>query len=146
MNPKAKFGILITVVVGTLGWLAVSGVGANSSYYKTVVEVQKEMQTSSGEARNKKLRLAGDVLPGSIVRDGRKVTFSLKEQSQTMKVVYDGIEPLPDTFRDNAQAVAEGKIGADGVFYASKIQAKCASKYEKKYGERTEANKTAASY
>ncbi len=143
MNPKAKFGILITVVVGTLGWLAVSGVGANSSYYKTVIEVQK----MGDGAQQKKLRLMGDVVPGSIQRDGRKVSFSLKEQAQIIPVVYDGIEPVPDTLRDNAQAVAEGKMSANGVFQASKVQAKCASKYEKKYGERTEANKTtAASY
>lgn len=143
MNPKAKFGILITVVVGTLGWLAVSGVGANSSYYKTVIEVQK----MGDSAQQKKLRLMGDVVPGSIQREGRKVSFSLKEQAQIIPVVYDGIEPVPDTLRDNAQAVAEGKMGPGGVFQASKVQAKCASKYEKKYGERTEANKTtAASY
>ena len=49
-------------------------------------------------------------------------------------MLYDGIEPLPDTFRDGAQAVADGKMGSDGVFHAAKIQAKCASKYEAKPG------------
>jgi cytochrome c-type biogenesis protein CcmE len=49
-----------------------------------------------------------------------------------MKVVYSGIEPVPDTFKDGAQALADGKLGADGVFHAAKIQAKCASKYEAK--------------
>jgi len=33
---------------------------------------------------------------------------------------------------DGAQALADGKLGSDGVFRASKIQAKCASKYEAK--------------
>jgi cytochrome c-type biogenesis protein CcmE len=32
---------------------------------------------------------------------------------------------------DRAQAVVEGKFGRDGVFTAVKMQAKCASKYEK---------------
>jgi cytochrome c-type biogenesis protein CcmE len=49
-------------------------------------------------------------------------------------VVYDGAEPVPDTFRDGAQALADGKMGPDGVFRASKIQAKCASKYQSKPG------------
>ena len=53
-----------------------------------------------------------------------------------MTVLYDGIEPLPDTFRDGAQAVAEGKLDRDGVFLASKIQAKCASKYEAEPGSK----------
>jgi cytochrome c-type biogenesis protein CcmE len=137
VKPQIKFGILTTVILATLGWLAVGGISASSSYYKTVVEVQK----MGDKVGDKKLRLAGDVAPGTIKRDGNRVSFSLKEHSQTIAVVYEGIEPLPDTFRDNAQAVAEGKMAADGVFHATKIQAKCASKYEKKWGERTEANK-----
>jgi len=44
-------------------------------------------------------------------------------------VVYTGTEAPPDTFKDNAQALAEGSFGRDGVFHASEIQAKCASKY-----------------
>ena len=35
-------------------------------------------------------------------------------------------------FRDNAQALADGRLGPDGIFEANKIQAKCASKYEAK--------------
>jgi cytochrome c-type biogenesis protein CcmE len=44
-------------------------------------------------------------------------------------VVYNSTEPPPDTFKDNAQALAEGSFGRDNVFYAKQIQAKCASKY-----------------
>ncbi len=47
-------------------------------------------------------------------------------------VVYVGSEAPPDTFKDNAQALAEGKYGRDGVFHATNIQAKCASKYAPK--------------
>ena len=39
------------------------------------------------------------------------------------------MEPPPDTFKDNAQALAIGTYGRDGVFHATQIQAKCASKY-----------------
>jgi len=38
-----------------------------------------------------------------------------------------------------AQALADGKLGADGVFHATKIQAKCASKYEAKPVQNKEA-------
>jgi cytochrome c-type biogenesis protein CcmE len=44
-------------------------------------------------------------------------------------VTYKGSEPPPDTFKDNSQALAEGSYGRDGVFHASVLQAKCASKY-----------------
>jgi cytochrome c-type biogenesis protein CcmE len=43
--------------------------------------------------------------------------------------VYKGSEPPPDTFKDNAQALAIGNLGKDGVFRATQLQAKCASKY-----------------
>jgi cytochrome c-type biogenesis protein CcmE len=46
-----------------------------------------------------------------------------------LKVVYNGSEPPPDTFKDDAQALAIGTYGRDGVFHATVLQAKCASKY-----------------
>jgi cytochrome c-type biogenesis protein CcmE len=51
-----------------------------------------------------------------------------------LNVIYSGIDPLPDTFKDNApcQALVDGKLGSDNVFHATKLQAKCASKYEAK--------------
>ena len=44
-------------------------------------------------------------------------------------MIYKGSEPPPDTFKDDSQALAEGTIGRDGVFHATALQAKCASKY-----------------
>ena len=66
------------------------------------------------------------------MREGANVSFTLAQDKLRMQVVYNGIDPLPDTFRDGAQALADGKLGSDGVFHATKIQAKCASKYEAK--------------
>jgi len=62
------------------------------------------------------------------------VCFVLMQDKRALKVAYSGRDPLPDTFRDGALALAEGKLGADGTFHATKIQAKCASKYESKPG------------
>ena len=44
-------------------------------------------------------------------------------------MIYKGSEPPPDTFKDDSQALAMGTIGRDGVFHATALQAKCASKY-----------------
>jgi len=57
------------------------------------------------------------------------VEFSLIENDQILPVVYNGTEAPPDTFKDNSQALADGKFGHDGVFHANELQAKCASKY-----------------
>jgi cytochrome c-type biogenesis protein CcmE len=129
MKPYAKFGILVVAILGTLGWLAAGGINETKTYYKEIKEV-KAMGAAAAE--KSKLRVGGDVEKGSIVRDGKEVRFTLRQQDLKLPVVYVGTEPLPDTFRDDAQALADGKMRADGVLVATRIQAKCASKYEGK--------------
>jgi cytochrome c-type biogenesis protein CcmE len=131
MKTYLKFGALVVIIVGTLVYLAAGGINESKTYYKTIAEVGQ----MSGEATGKRLRVAGDVEPGSIHRNGREVEFTLKQDALRLKVVYNGSDPLPDTFRDGAQALADGKMGSNGVFHAAKIQAKCASKYEAKPGQ-----------
>jgi cytochrome c-type biogenesis protein CcmE len=131
MKKYGKFALLIGVILGTLGWLAVAGSGEAKSYYKTIAEVRQMGQ----DAGKKRLRVAGDIEKDSIKRNGSEVAFILVGENQKLNVIYNGTEPLPDTFRDGAQALAEGKMGPDGAFHAAKIQAKCASKYAPKPGE-----------
>jgi cytochrome c-type biogenesis protein CcmE len=135
MNKYFKFGSLMIIIVGTLVWLAVGGVNETKTYYKTVSELEQMKDT----AKAQRLRVAGDVEPGSIFRRGKEVEFVMTQDAKKLKVVYNGTEPLPDTFRDRAQAVADGRLGDDGVFRASRIQAKCASKYEAKPGQPKES-------
>jgi cytochrome c-type biogenesis protein CcmE len=133
-NNYVKFGGLIAVILGTLVWLAIGGVNDSGAYYKTV----PELRAMGDAASNKRIRVGGDVEPHSIKREGQEVRFVLKQEDPQLKtvsklnVVYTGIDPLPDTFKDGSQALADGKLGTDGVFHALKIQAKCASKYEAK--------------
>jgi cytochrome c-type biogenesis protein CcmE len=120
-----RFGAVITLIVVALGYLAFTGVRDSKSYYVTI----KELNGMGPRAYSKRLRVAGNVAPGSIKRQGTHAEFLLIEQDRTLPVVYTGTEALPDTFKDDAQALAEGKFGHDGVFRATNIQAKCASKY-----------------
>jgi cytochrome c-type biogenesis protein CcmE len=128
MKTYAKFAIVIAVIVGVLGWLAAAGINETKTYYKTISEVA----AMGDRALTERLRVGGDVEKDSIVREGKQVRFVLIQENLKLPVVYAGTEPLPDTFRDGAQALADGKMRADGVFQANKIQAKCASKYEGK--------------
>src|SRR5438034_7082715 len=120
-----KFGSALVIILLALGYLAYTGVQESKSYYVTI----KELRGMGDGAYTKRLRVAGNVQPGSIRRSGTNVNFVLVETDQTLNVVYNGTEPPPDTFKDDAQALAEGSFGHDGVFYAKQIQAKCASKY-----------------
>jgi len=137
MNTYVKFGAMVAVIIGVLVWLAMGGISDSKTYYKTIAELGQ----MGDQAKGKRLRVGGDVQPGSIVRSGAEVTFVMHQEAKTLKVVYNGIDPLPDTFKDGAQALADGKLGPDGVFQASKIQAKCASKYEAKPQLKKDANR-----
>jgi cytochrome c-type biogenesis protein CcmE len=126
-----RIGIAVIIILGTISYLAVSGVQANKSYYVTI----QELQGLGDKAYTRHLRVAGNVEPGSIERNGTNATFMLIENDKKVKVSYQGVEPPPDTFKDNSQALAVGTYGRDGVFHATQLQAKCASKYAPAPGE-----------
>lgn len=120
-----RVAIAMVIILGTIGYLAITGVRANKSYYVTIAE----LQGMGNKAFTRHLRVAGNVQPGSIQQEASHMRFVLMEQGHTLPVNYTGMEPPPDTFKDNAQALAIGTYGRDGVFHATQIQAKCASKY-----------------
>ncbi len=130
MNKYGKFAALIVVVIGTLLWLGFNGVDTKT-YYKTITELGQMGE----KAYDTRLRVGGDVESGSIKHVGNTTQFVLAQDKNKLKVAYVGTDPLPDTFKDGAQALADGKLQRDGTFRATKIQAKCASKYEAKPGQ-----------
>lgn len=129
-----RIGIAAAVIVGTIGWLAFTGYSSSKSYFVKV----PELLTMGDQAYTRNLRVDGFVVPGSIEHNGPHVDFTINEfeshmpnaaSGRTIKVSYKGSEPPPDTFKDDSEAVAAGTYGRDGVFHATTLQAKCASKY-----------------
>ncbi len=120
------------VILSVVVWLTVTGIGASKDYYVTIAQ----LQAMGGKAYSRHLRVAGNVAPGSIKRSGGDAHFTLLEEGKRLDVVYQGMEPPPDTFKDDAQALAIGTYGRDGVFHATQLQAKCASKYAPAPGSR----------
>ncbi|GGA58841.1 hypothetical protein GCM10011507_07760 [Edaphobacter acidisoli] len=124
-KSQIRIVIAAVIIVATVGWLAFTGAQDNKSYYVTI----SELQGMGSKAYVRHLRVAGNVARGSIHRQGTFVDFDLVEQGRKLAVSYKGTEPPPDTFKDDAQALAVGTYGRDGVFHATLLQAKCASKY-----------------
>jgi cytochrome c-type biogenesis protein CcmE len=124
-NTYLKFSAATGVILLLLGYLAYTGVQDSKSYYVTI----KELHKMGDGAYAKRLRVAGNVQPGSIKRTGTHVQFVLMEEDQTLHVDYTGTEAPPDTFKEDSQALADGRFDRDGVFHAKQLQAKCASKY-----------------
>ena len=149
-SSSVRIGIAAAVIVGTIVWLAWSGYGASKSYYVTIAE----LGGMGDKAYHSHLRVEGFVVPGSIEQDGPHVNFVLNEfeshspkasTGRLLQVNYKGAEPPPDTFKDDAQALADGSYGRDGVFHANELQAKCASKYAPAQPGSTPAQPSAAS-
>ena len=70
-----------------------------------------------------RLRLGGLVAEGSVVKsDGGRVSFAVTDGAATVPVAYIGL--LPDLFREGQGVVADGLVGADGVFSADSVLAK----------------------
>ena len=128
MRKHGKFAALIALVMGVLVWVGWNGAADTKTYYKTIAELSQMGPRAYGQ----RLRVGGDVAGGSIQRVSGGVEFVLMQDKTTLKVVYTGSDPLPDTFKDGSQALADGKLDKNGVFRAARIQAKCASKYESK--------------
>jgi len=127
MKAKHQRLILALVAVGAIigaAFLAMSALKDTAALFRTPTEV------ASGKVPvGKPLRLAGMVVPGSIRRaaDGVTIRFVLTDEGATTPVSFRGI--TPDLFKEGSGAVAEGKLGADGVFVADNILAKHDERY-----------------
>ena len=128
-RKQLKFVVGSFVIILTLAYLAYSGYQDSKSYFQTV----PELYAMKDKAVGVRTQVSGDVVAGTIQRstDGKVVDFVIGQEPQTLKIRYVGKNPLPDTLIDRATAIASGSLGRDGVFTATDITAKCASKYEK---------------
>src|SRR5437762_14041057 len=120
---KFLFGSIAIVLV--LMYLGYAGFKSSMSYNQSVSEMLASKEASFG----RRIELTGDVIPGTIKPDGHVVTFDVtdpKDKSKIVTIRYEGKEPLPDTFHDNATAMAKGKLDRSGVLIATEMQAKCA--------------------
>jgi cytochrome c-type biogenesis protein CcmE len=131
-NPNLKFlavGLIIAIAAVAIGVVAMQG---SSVYAISLAEFNSKQATITSGGQE--VRVAGRVLPGSIVKDATTgaITFTAMDKAdktQTMKVVYSKLPP--DTFKDEAEVVVTGTY-ANGVFHASEMLAKCPSKYSSK--------------
>src|SRR5438105_5379460 len=94
-----------------------------SAFNKNLVFFFTPSQVAAHEAPvGRTFRIGGMVVPGSVKREGVEIRFVVTDTAQSMPVVYRG--QLPDLFREGKGVVAQGQLGADGVFAAREVLAK----------------------
>jgi cytochrome c-type biogenesis protein CcmE len=122
MKPRHKRFAMIAAGVGTLG---IAAVLVLSAFQKNLVFFFTPTQVAAKEApQDRAFRIGGLVTPGSVQRqpDGVTVRFTVTDTAQSIPVAYKG--PLPDLFKEGKGVVAQGRLGADGIFAASEVLAK----------------------
>ena len=128
MLKKKRFLIGGIIVFLAIGYLSFMGFQSSATYYYEVGELLEQGSLIYGE----NVRVNGQVAPGSVEQEsqGRILRFTMIdiEGEESLPVVFQGI--APDTFKEDAEVVAEGQLNSDGVFQANTILAKCPSKYE----------------
>jgi cytochrome c-type biogenesis protein CcmE len=122
MKPKHQRLLLAVIAVFALigaGLIAAAALREEASYFYTPTTL-----ASANVAPGKAIRLGGMVQKGSIVRatDGVSITFTVQDKDKTQKVAFRGI--TPDLFVEGSGVVADGRLGADGIFIADSLLAK----------------------
>ena len=133
MSARIKILLGGVVIAAALIWLGFVGFQESKAYYITV----DEYNSMKGSLDGKTLKLAGEVLAGSVDRTKSPMEFVIGNQDKAIRVRYIGKDIIPDTFKDGTKALVEGKADAEGIFQATHIEAKCASKYEAEYEQRS---------
>jgi cytochrome c-type biogenesis protein CcmE len=128
MSKKtARILLSVVIVGGAFSLLLARTVSEGASYYKKVDEVMVSPEQWYGKPMN----LHGFVVPGSIQWKPSSLDyrFTVRNGGQHVAVTYRGL--VPDTFKDEAEVVLKGRLGADG-FHVEKdgVVAKCPSRYE----------------
>ena len=138
MSKGVQIAIGAMLVVILLGWFGWSQVEEGTLVYYTNLD---ELRASGGSDAT--ARVHGFVVEGSIERDlsAQVVRFRVRSTPEgiggsgedALPVVYASLE-TPDLFKDGAEVVVEGRLmgGGRGTFEATRVLAKCPSKFEAK--------------
>jgi len=122
LKPRTRRAVAIAAgvaIVGVAVGLVLKAFQSNLVFFFTPTQVAGKQAPL-----DRNFRIGGLVEEGSVKRqaDALRVNFKVTDGAQTIPVTYVGI--LPDLFKEGKGVVAEGKLGADGLFTASQVLAK----------------------
>jgi cytochrome c-type biogenesis protein CcmE len=119
---KPRHKRILAIVVG-LAALGVASALVLTAFQENLVFFFTPSQVAANEApQGRTFRIGGMVETGSVKRSGIEVRFVVTDTAKSIPVVYSGA--LPDLFREGKGVVAQGQLGADGVFRAREVLAK----------------------
>jgi len=140
MKPKYLLGgalLLMAVVV-----VIAQGLAGGAQYFLTV----SQLRAKGPEFQNQSVRISGAIIGDSIQFDAQTLhlEFEIVDSAEQigaqrpLRIVYEG--PKPELLQPHAQAIVEGRLGADGVFQADTLLLKCPTRYEEQFPEQVQGN------
>ncbi|HEX2908396.1 MAG TPA: cytochrome c maturation protein CcmE [Phototrophicaceae bacterium] len=142
---RLKFLIGGVLILAAVIYLIVSGTAAGARYFITVDELLQ-----NPEYLGKSVKISGAVIGDTIQFDSQNLImdFSIanipSEYENLALTLYEAAndpnavrlpvhivdQPKPDLLKHEAQAILTGKLGEDGVFYATELLLKCPTRFE----------------
>jgi cytochrome c-type biogenesis protein CcmE len=156
---RLKFVVGGVLIIAAVVYLILSSASASAQYFITVGEIKAR----GADFMGRELKVSGAVIGDTILYDADKLSLeffvahmpgsqkeidslggmaavlheaTIDSTRNRIKVVYIGVQP--DLLRNEAQAIMTGKLGEDGVFYASELLLKCPTRYEEAVPDQVE--------
>ncbi len=122
-----NWGLLIgvTVALAAIVFLVFDGIQAETYFFDVHNAVER-----GDELIGETIRVRGHVESGSFEGEPGMLEsrFDIATEGESMSIVYH--RALPDTFEEDSEIVAEGRLDEEFVLHADEVLVKCPSRYE----------------
>jgi cytochrome c-type biogenesis protein CcmE len=119
---RVRVVVLLVLIAGSLAWVGSRALSGNLVYYVTPTELLQQ-PPAAGE----RLRLGGQVVPGSVHEVAGGIDFVVTDGTTRMTVAHEG--GTPSLFRSGIGVVLEGTYGADGAFHSNTMLVRHSEEY-----------------
>ncbi|HLF25627.1 MAG TPA: cytochrome c maturation protein CcmE [Anaerolineae bacterium] len=140
MKPKVLLGgaLLLMAVAVIIG----QGLASGAQYFLSI----EQLRQKEAEFQNQSVRISGAIIGETIQYDAQalQLEFAVVDTidqigaQEPLRIKYEG--PRPELLQDQAQAIMEGRLNADGTFYADSLLLKCPTRYEEEFPEQSLGN------
>jgi cytochrome c-type biogenesis protein CcmE len=132
MKNNGRFMVGLVGMAAVVTYLIWTGISETMVYYVTPLELIERVEADPS-FHEVGVKVGAMVIPGSYARvEGELLhVFTVRDLvDESITFVVEFRDALPDTFTDDIEVVLEGRLRANGVFEATTLLTKCASRYE----------------
>jgi len=160
-SPRTKFFVGGLIIIAAVTYLIFSATQTSAQFFMTV----DELGAKGADVVDRNIKVSGAVIGDTISYDPETLTIRftvahvpgdnaeiddegglaevlhqavIDTNRSKLQVVYIGARP--DLLRNEAQAIMDGHLGADGIFYADELLLKCPTKYEEAVPQQVQGN------